>query len=213
MGIRGIMLAATISIMGCSSAPKECGEAECAAVCKSNDAAVAPVEEKAKGSDFEDSLVGPILDDIRAGVRPFDEQGIGICRMPDPSEKGTGKPDDQCPEYLGNEAGELAEGRYMVRANLAVPNVGEPGTWKIRFDLECITTRQTANGEQKSNSNYSREYDVRYAGKDRGYRLQPLRTIESPSKGGKRDCTYTITAPHPDGDKTYKGSWTTPEAS
>ena len=213
MRFSGIMLVASLGLIGCGSGPKECGEAECKAVCDAGAAQTAPVEEKAAVSDFEDSLVGPILNDIREGVRPFNENGIGICKMPAPVEKGAPKPKEQCVEFLGSNAGELGEGRYMVRAELMVPNVGDPGIWKIKFDLECNTTRETANGEQTSTSNYSREYDVRYAGKDRGYRLQPLRTIESPSKGGKRECKYTITAPHPDGDKVYEGGWITPAAS
>ena len=213
MRFNGVMLVAALGLFACSSAPKECGEAECKAVCAADEAGAAPEKAEAKVSEFEDSLVGPILDDIRGGVRPFSAEGIGVCKMPAPGEKGAPKPKDQCLEFLGSDAGELGEGRYMVRAELAVPNVGEPGTWKIQFDLECTTTRQTANGEQTSTSNYSREYDVRYAGKERGYRLQPLRTIESPSKGGKRECKYTITSPHPDGDKVYTGGWITPEAS
>jgi hypothetical protein len=198
------MIALIANLGGCGSAPAECGKAECAAVCEAAAPAApaAPVAEAAKVSSFEAGLVDPILKDVRAGVRPFGEDSIGIC-------KGV----KQCDEFLGNNAGELGEGRYMVRAELGVPNVGDPGTWKITFDLECTTTRKTANGDQTSTSNYSREYDVRYAGKDRGYRLQPLRTIESPSKGGARSCKYKITAPHPDGDKVYDGSWSTPEAS
>jgi hypothetical protein len=203
MRLNFLVVSLMATVIGCGSGSKECGEAECSAVC-SADGAEEVVEEKAgqQVSEFEASMVDPILSDIRDGVRPFTEDGIGIC-------KGI----KQCDEYLGAEAGELAAGRYMVRAELAVPNVGEPGTWKIQFDLECTTTRNTANGEQSSTSNYSREYDVRWAGNDRGYRLQPLRTIESPSKGGKRVCKYKIIAPHPDGDKVYEGGWSTPEAS
>jgi hypothetical protein len=197
LGMIGLMA----GLAGCGSASTQCGEAECATVCAGAAEAVAE-EAGVKVSSFEAGLVDPILEDIRGGVRPFGEDSIGIC-------KGV----KQCDEFLGNQAGELPEGRYMVRAELGVPNVGEPGTWKIKFDLECTTTRKTANGEQSSTSNYSREYDVRYAGKDRGYRLQPLRTIESPSRGGARSCKYKITAPHPDGDKVYEGGWDTPEAS
>lgn len=198
------MFALIANLGGCGSAPADCGETECAAICATaaeGAPAAEPAAEAAKVSGFEAGLVDPILQDIRSGVRPFGDDSIGIC-------KGV----KQCEDFLGGDAGELGEGRYMVRAELGVPNVGEPGTWKIKFDLECTTTRKTANGDQSSTSNYSREYDVRYAGKDRGYRLQPLRTIESPSKGGARSCKYTITAPHPDGDKVYEGSWSTPEA-
>lgn len=150
---------------------------------------------------FEEELLLPLVEDIRAGVRPWDEQGFGICR---------GK--RTCDEFLGTDVGELPPGEYIMKAEMRVPNVGEPGTWKIRYDTQCVTTRVTPTGETTSTSDSSREYDVRFAGSERGYRLMPLRTIESPSNGGRRECTWTITAPHPDGDKVYTGSWSVPAA-
>ena len=138
---------------------------------------------------------------MRKGVAAYDEQGVGIC-----------KGERTCDEFLGVKVGELPKGKYIVKAELQVPNVGDPGTWKVQFDTECTTTKKTANGETSSTSNYSRSYDVRYAGKDRGYRLMPLRTIESPSKGGARTCNWKLVAPHPDGDKVFEGQWSTPDA-
>ncbi|MBT3218244.1 MAG: hypothetical protein HN348_04080 [Proteobacteria bacterium] len=197
-----ILLATGLAACG-GNAPAKCGEAECADLCAKG-ADNQGEEPKAGGgevtlSDFEKQLLTPILDDVRAGVRPFNDEGIGIC-------KGA----KTCDEFLGLTPGELAPGKYIVRAELTVPNVGEKGTWKVDFDTECTTVRDTPSGESSSTSNYNRSYDVRYAGVDRGYRLQPLRTIESPSRGGKRTCNYKITAPHPDGNKVYEGSWTTP---
>jgi hypothetical protein len=72
--------------------------------------------------------------------------------------------------------------------------------------------KTTASGETKSSSSNTRSYPVAYAGEDRGYRLLPLRSITSPSEGGAKSCVYTIKAPHPDGDKVYTGSWSTPDA-
>ncbi len=177
----------------------------CAAICADGSGAEpgTPVEAPPAGaslSGFEDELFKPLLADVRSGVRPFTDQGIGIC-----------KGERACDEWVGTDVGELPPGKYIVKAELRVPDVGEPGTWKVTFDTECTTTKTTSNGESSSTSNSSRGYDVRYAGADRGYRLMPLRTIESPSKGGKRACTWKITAPHPDGDKVYTGSWSTPE--
>lgn len=159
----------------------------------------APGATGAAMSEFEGGLLSPVLEDIREGVRPFTEQGIGIC-------KGT----KNCDEFLGSDVGELPEGEYMVMADLRVPKIGEPGTWTIVFDTECETIRKSESGETKSSSSSSRSYDVRYAGESRGYRLMPLRTIESPAVGA-RICTYKITAPHPDGDKVFTGSWSTPD--
>lgn len=199
-----LLLAAAAALTGCGVPAADCGPAECADVCANAPATSAtPATSAASGptlTEFEVSLVQPILDDVRQGVRPYAEQSTGICR-------GQGK---VCDEYLGLEAGELPPGEYMVRAELRVPKQGEPGTWKVRFDTECVTTRVTANGETTSTSNNSREYDVRYAGEDRGYRLSPLLTIDSPSRGGARACTWELVAPHPDGDKVISGSWSTP---
>ncbi|MBN2799419.1 MAG: hypothetical protein JXX28_09755 [Deltaproteobacteria bacterium] len=204
-----ITLWAAALLSGCGSAPGACGEAECASICAGKDAAPAGTAATAAKAGaattltpFEKSLVQPMLDDIREGVRPWEEGGVGIC-------EGQGK---TCDRFLGMEAGELPEGKYMVRADVRVPKVGEVGTWKLKLDTECVTTKKTANGETTSTSNNSREYDVRYAGEDRGYRLSPLYTIDSPSKGGARACTWKLTAPHPDGDKVFQGSWSTPAA-
>jgi len=97
-------------------------------------------------------------------------------------------------------------------ASSRVPNTGEGYAWTIDFATECETVRTTERGESRSTSQNSRNYEVRYAGEQRGYRLLPLQTITSPSSGGARSCKYTITAPHPDGDKVYTGSWATPDA-
>jgi hypothetical protein len=189
----------------------DCGEAECAAFCAQAGAAtdVAATTEPAapepagaaKLSTFEADIVAPILEDVRAGVRGFDAEGIGICR---------GK--RTCDEFLGADVGELPAGDYVVKAELRVPNTGEGHTWNIDFATECETVRTTERGESRSSSQNSRNYEVRYAGEQRGYRLLPLQTITSPSTGGARSCKYTITAPHPDGDKVYTGSWATPDA-
>lgn len=196
-------------LVGCGG-PADCGVKECADICAQGEAP-APDATKpdptpapsgsANMTSFEASLLGPVLEDVRAGVRPFGAEGIGVC-------KGRGK---TCDEYLGTTVdAPLPEGEYMLRAELAVPDSGERGTWKVKFDLECTTTRKTEKGENSATSNQSREYDVIYAGKDRGYRLQPLWTINSPNRYGASDCKYKITAPHPDGDKVYEGSWKVP---
>jgi len=199
-------------LVGCGGAPAECGPKECADICAEQAApapapvAVAPsTPQPASGgsmSAYESEVLGPLIEDIRGGVRPFGEDGIGIC-------KANGK---ECVEYLGTSASDLPEGAYMLRANLAVPDVGEKGTWKVKFDLECTTTKKTPNGSSTSTSTQNKEYTVVYAGKERGYGLSPLWTIKSPGRYGAQDCKYKITGPHPDGDKVYQGSWTVPAA-
>ncbi len=196
-------VALCLSLAACGTSAT-CGEAECAPFVAAAIADANAVPAEPQGTlvtGFEETLLKPLMEDIQAGVRPFSEQGVGICRG-----------ERTCDEYLGTDVGELAPGKYIVMAELRVPNVGDPGTWKVNFQTECGITRTSSGGElTTSNTDSSREYDVRYAGTERGYRLMPLRTITSPSNGGTRNCTYSITAPHPDGDKVYSGSWSTPE--
>lgn len=202
MRVRVLVVALVLGALTACGGSKECGPAECAGVCDGGGTAGGGGTDgatSAKMTEFENSLLSPVLEDIREGVRPFTDQGIGIC-------KGT----KNCDEFLGSDVGELPEGDYMVMADLRVPKIGEPGTWTIVFDTECETTRTTESGSTSSTSSSSRSYDVRYAGESRGYRLMPLRTIESPAVGARK-CTYKITAPHPDGDKVYTGSWSTPD--
>lgn len=177
----------------------------CAAICAADaktEPAPAPAPDPAPSaggsemSDYEMKLLGPVLEDIRGGVRPYDDQGIGICK---------GK--DKCDKFIGTDVGELAKGDYILQAVLAVPKQGEG--WKMTLATECTTTK----GDSTTNKSNTKDYDVKYAGEGRGYNLVPLRRIESPGKYGAQECTYTITAPHPDGDKVYEGKWSVPDGS
>ena len=203
LGLIGAILGGLTACMGGGGgggtvAPATCGEAECADICASGtpDAGSGP-----HMSEFEKGIVDPILVDIREGVRPWDPQGIGVCK---------GK--RECDEFLGTDVGSLPAGEYLLKADLRVPRTGDAHTWTVEVTTDCETVKTTESGETKSTSSNTRSYDVRYAGEDRGYRLMPLRTITSPSDGGARNCKYTIKAPHPDGEKTYTGSWSTPDA-
>ena len=152
-------------------------------------------------TSFEEGLVGPLLSDVRAGVQPWSEESIGLCR-------GQGR---DCPEFLGASADELPPGEYMVRAELKVPQVGAKGAWRVRMETQCTTTRRTANGESTTTSSSSKEYDVQYAGTEHGSRLSPLLTIRSPEPSGAKSCTYTLTSLHPDKPMEWKGSWSVPQ--
>lgn len=185
------------TLWGCGGEPTA---ESCAAICEGAQVKVPEGAEPVAMSAFEKGLVDPILAEVRQGVRPFDDQGIGICR----GEKS-------CEEYLGLDVGELPPGKYMVRANLAVPQAGPEGTWKVTFDTACTTSRTTEKGTNSSTSNYNRTYEVKATAPGKAYKLEPIRTFESPSENGARDCTYSITAHHPDGDKVFKGTWKVPD--
>lgn len=152
-------------------------------------------------STFEEGLVGPLLADVRAGVQPWSDQSIGIC-------KGQGR---DCEEFLGTSAEELPPGEYMMRAELKVPRVGDKGTWKVKFEAQCTTTRKTERGETTTTSSTSKEYEVQFAGTERGSRLSPLYTIRSPDPSGEKHCTYKITSLHPDRPTEWTGTWSVPQ--
>ncbi|MEL6350123.1 MAG: hypothetical protein AAFV53_43890, partial [Myxococcota bacterium] len=111
-------------------------------------------------TDFETQLVDPMLEDIRAGVRPWDDQSVGIC-----SRDGKKR---ECVEFLGASPGELPPGQYMVSAILRVPDVGPEGTWNVTLNVDCTTTRQTDNGSSTNTNNYNKSYSVKYVGAARG---------------------------------------------
>ena len=149
-----LTLASTTTLLGCGGgAPAECGPAECADVCAKEAPAPAPAPDAAPSAGtgvdlngFESSLLQPLLDDLRGGVRPFGDEGIGLC---------TGE--KECDKYLGlTHSDPLPPGKHMVKAELLVPNIGPPGTWKVTFDPECTTTRVTAIVSLKTGSVYQR---------------------------------------------------------
>lgn len=204
-----LLILSTLLSVGCAkSGPQDltCGEKECAQIC----ADTLQAADKPKASEktalaltaFEEKMLSTVITDLRAGVHPFNKEGLGLC-------EGQGK---ACEKFLGMKAGTLPPGKYMVRAELAVPNIGPKGSWSIEFKTECVTTQTTPSGDVKENrSSRSRSFNVAYAGQSRGYRLSPLYTISSPNKDGEQTCKYQIIAPHPDGDKVYEGSWTVPK--
>ena len=192
-----IGLAGTFSCQGATSPTAACGEAECAEIC-AQAAAPASKEEAITLSAFEAEILGPALEDLRAGIRPFDEQGLGVCR------KGKGR---DCGEFMGTDPGELPPGEYMLFAALAVPDVGEKGTWTVDLVVECET--EGAGGSTPSDRATS--YDVRYGGKARPYRLAPLFSITSPGDHPKA-CTWVMTFKGPSGEATHEGAWSVPGA-
>jgi len=189
-------------IASCGERSAECGEAECADICADSPEKSDPSPAALQLTEFEQDLFEPVLADVRAGVRPYNDQAVGICR-------GIQK----CDEFLGLEVEELPPGKYMVRAELEVPDIGDKGTWTVDFSTHCEIIRQTANGEKRSDNDYQRSYPVVHSpAQERGFRLQPLRTIESPSTLGRRECTWKISMPQGGEAKVYEGSWVVPAA-
>lgn len=148
---------------------------------------------------WEAEILAPALDELRAGVSTAGEQPFGVCE---------GKRD--CDRYLDASPGLLDPGSYFVRAELKVPSVGEG--WKASFAVTCTSSDARGNtSEQK----HDKIYDIKYTGKDRTYRLQPLWKIQSPHPGGARSCDYSLTPIRPDGEtgETWTGHYETPAPS
>lgn len=173
-------------LAGCLGLGGECGPEECAEVVEAVNGSTSA------RTPFERGLVQPLLQDIRAGVRPWDEEGVGVCRGA-----------RTCEEFLGTDPGELPAGEYLVRAKLAVPSAGAPGTWTVRFETECEV-------EGQSVVPYNRTYEVVAPGGGNPFRIGALRRITSPNGQGAESCTWKLVAPHPDGEKVFTGSWNTP---
>lgn len=196
LGLLGLIgLAGTLSCDGEAPATGACGEAECAEICAT---AAAPTGDVITLSAFEAEILGPTLEELRAGIRPFDEQGLGICR------KGKGR---DCGEFLGTDPGELPPGEHMLFAALSVPDVGEEGTWTVDLVVECDT--DAAAGI--SSRDRVTSYDVRFGGKGRPYRLAPLVNISSPGDAPKA-CSWVMTFKGPTGETTHEGGWSVPGA-
>jgi len=186
----------TLAILwGCGSAPADCPDCpDCPTVPECDDC-----EQGADLSSFEEQVVGPVLEDLRAGVRPFADGTLGVCQSAD------GK---TCDGPVDGE--ELPPGDYLFYAELRVPKQAPEEGWTVNFSTECTNTRVTENGESSSSHSSNKEYKVSYTGEERGYRLR-LRTLKSPREGGRQECSWVLSSPHPDGDKVYEGQWIVPQ--
>lgn len=160
-------------------------------------------EAEAAGSDglseFEERVIGPVLQDLRDGVRPFGDGTLGVCVSSD------GK---NCEGEVTGE--ELPPGDYLFFAELRVPKNAPEDGWKVNFATECNNSRVTDNSESTSSHASNKDYAVSYTGEERGYRLR-LRTLKSPREGGKQECTWKLSSPHPDGEKVFEGKWIIPQ--
>ncbi len=157
--------------------------------------------QKSAVSEKELELLEPFLTDLRQGIREFKPNSVGLC-------KGQGK---NCDEFVGLDAGELAEGKYMIRGDFQAPKLTPEGGWTIQFELECEISKQSNNTTSKTSKTYSKEYTVKHVQRtEYGYRLSPLYKIESPSGLGEQNCAWSITGQNLDAPIVWKGSYTIP---
>ena len=154
-------------------------------------------------SDAEYELLEPYLTDIRAGLREYQPNSIGICK---------GKSKD-CEEFVGLDAGTLPEGTFSIRGEFQAPKLKKGAGWTARVEVNCTITKKTKNSESSTDKTYSKSWDdITHVSESRGhgYRLSPIYTITSPSVRGTEECQYTITAENLDGPTEWKGSYKVP---
>ena len=149
-------------------------------------------------SAVEKELLSTPLSQLRAGIQPFDDSSVGVC-------KGSGK---NCEEFIGTTALDLPEGEYMLQARLLAPKLKPENGWKVEFHRDCTTTKNTKNGESTTTNNYSKEYKI--SRNEKGYHLAPLATIRSPGKYGKKKCDWRLVFHNANGVEEIKGSWSVP---
>ena len=146
-------------------------------------------------------LLDPFLTDLREGIREFAPNSIGIC-------KGQGK---DCPEFVGLDAGVLAEGKYMIRGDFQAPKLAPEEGWKVKFSVDCQITKKSGDTTSTTTKNYAKEYKISHVNRtEYGYRLSPLYNIESPSSRGEHQCTWSLTGQNLNEPVVWKGSYTIP---
>ena len=91
----------------------------------------------------------------------------------------------------------------MVRAEVRAPAVGE--AWQVKFQVDCSVGERALPTHEKV-------YPVTWTGRSRGFRLQPLWTIQSPHPSGARECRYSLTPLRGDvpTGEAWTGSYRTP---
>ena len=153
-------------------------------------------------SEAELKLLEPFLSDLREGIREFSPNSVGIC-------EGQSK---SCETFVGLDAGELAEGKYMIRGDFQAPKLKPESGWTIKFAVDCEITKISKNSTSTTTKNYAKEYTINHVNRtEYGYRLSPLYNIESPSSSGTHKCSWSITGANLDEPVVWKGSYTIPQ--
>lgn len=184
----------------------------CAEICAQQTAATpegtdAPAAVGTTLTPFERGVLSELVEDVRAGVRPFDDASLGVCPKGDNPRR--------CGEMLGSNPGELPPGEYILYGSFRAPNAGPRGTWSVELAVDCAVSRTLPDGSVKTDKipTFTKSYEVVYAGVSKGYTLSPLRRITSPGKRGAESCTYTVRTPKGDEANEYTGGWSVPAGS
>ena len=196
------------AFFACSdSAQKECPKTECQKCSEVSDSSSSSSSSSGSASSgsalsqAEQELLANHIEDLRAGIRAFDEKSIGICVQ--------GAKKRECAEFLGKDVSNLPEGNYMMYANLLAPKITPEGKWKVEFQKDCTRIKKTKNGESKTTNNYSKSYTINYGPK--GYHLAPLMTFSSPGQYGSEECQWKLIFHNVNGTEEITGSWSVPE--
>lgn len=152
-------------------------------------------------SAFEVDALSETVEDIRLGIRAWDDNSVGICL-------GT----HTCEGFLGPAPGVLPQGDYVLQAILNVPNAGTTDTWTLHSRTQCAVTTWEGEVIETRIDLHERDFSVSYAGQNRGYPLRPLAVIRSPLTDASMDCTWTLESTHPGTPSSWSGGWQVPRA-
>lgn len=186
-------------LAACSLTPPPCDADQCAPACAEALAAAeaALIASGEEPTEAEMALLRPYVDEVRAGVRLFTEGSVGVCASKDCGES-----------VMPGDAGLLPDGQHLVKAEIFAPRLVPEGGWQVHFAVRCELRRTGPDGEVTTSvGEHERDHKVTWRGGTRGYRIEPLYVIESPSGRGAEDCHYTLTLPGLGDPTVIEGAW------
>ncbi len=194
-------------LMACTPSPPTCDGSDCAEACPIL-LPGAELRDRQGGSkpgthnvltDSEYAAFEEALADMRAGVRPWAEDSVGICE----GSKG-------CQRFIGTSAEMLPPGNYVLWARLRAPKVGNEGDWKFTFRHICALLDPRTGELHRNDEIIVTEYGVRYEGENKAAIISPMARIRSPDSEFHRSCAWSVEFMNPIGLDKIEGSYEIP---
>lgn len=196
-------------LLSCDVQPRPCGAEDCAKDCDlllpggrlrerapSQTDGPSPELTAAEYAAFEDALL-----DIRAGIRPWSDDSVGVC---------VGA--NGCVESLGPNPGVLPPGSYVVSADLRAPKAkGE--FWRFVFRQRCAATHPTDPDAERELIDIEQEHPVAWVSETRPASFGALATITSPHPDKHLDCAWHLELHNPLKVELIEGTYEVPARS
>jgi hypothetical protein len=96
---------------------------------------------------------------------------------------------------------DLSEGDYVLLARLDGPD--DKLAWPVTLSTHCRKL-----GSDQDRKERGAPSDVSTGSAEHGYRLWGMGFNVPGDAAWATDCTWTLSAPHPDGANEFTGSWT-----